>query len=249
VSGAGTVWRRELGAAVGSPVAWVACACFVIGLHTAYFFVGFPVQHLEHPAFWVGGEASLDAVFFWLPLFFCVLAPALTMGSWARERRSGTEELLFAHPLSTRAIVAGKFLAAWCLLGVMTTVAVLPLAWVVSTIGPLDWGAVAGGLTGAWMLAAACAAIGLCASSLTGEELVAFLVGALVLVGLWSAGAFVHVLPASLAEVAWYASPSLHFLESGARGVLAARDLVYFGCLVGAGLLVNVAVVEGRRWG
>ncbi len=246
--GAGTIFRRELGGAVGSPVAWVACVLVVLGLHAAYFLAGFPVKHLEQPAFWAGRVASLDALFVWIPLFFCVLAPALTMGAWAEERRSGTDELLLSHPLTTRAIVVGKFLSAWVLLGVITTIAVLPPTWMVSTVGPLDWGTIWGGLVGMWMLAAACAAIGLCASALTQEELVAFLVGAVLLVGLWSAGAFVHILPAALAELAWYASPSLHFLESGARGVIDARDVVYFGLFVAAGLVVNVAVVQGRRW-
>jgi hypothetical protein len=69
-----------------------------------------------------------------------------------------------------------------------------------------------------------------------------------VLGALWSAALFLRAVPASVAEALWYASPALHFLESGARGVFDARDLVYFGLLVAAGLQLNVTLVEGRRW-
>ncbi len=239
--------HRELGAALSSPVAWVATVLSVLALHLAFFFLGFPVGDRALPPLWAGRTASLDALFAWLPVFYAVLAPALTMGAWAEERRSGTEELLLSFPLRTRAVVAGKFLASWVVLGGITSVAVLPVAWMVDRVGDLDWGTVQGGLLGAWAFAAVCCAIGLAASSLAREELVAFLVAAVVLVALWSAGLFVRVLPGSLAEVAWYASPSLHFLESAARGVLDARDLVYHGLFVALGLTLNTAIVEGRR--
>lgn len=247
--GVGAIFRRELSGALTSPVAWLATVVLVLTLHLLFFFLGFPIGGRELPSFWIGRVASLDALFAWLPLFYAVLAPALTMGAWAEERRAGTDELLFTFPVRTRSLVLGKFLAAWVLLGGITTVAVLPVAWMVSTVGPLDWGTAWGGLLGAWLFGAVCVAIGLATSALSREELVAFLVATVLLGLLWSAGLFVRVLPGAVAEVAWYASPSLHFLESGARGVFDARDLVYYGLFVASGLLVNTAVLEGRRWG
>jgi len=249
VRGVAPVFRREFGGALASPVAWVTTVVLVLVLHSAFFFLGFPVGDRALPAFWTGRTASLDALFAWLPLFYAVLAPALTMGSWAEERRAGTDELLFTFPVRTRSLVLGKFLAAWILLGSITTLAILPVARLVAGVGPLDWGTVWGGLLGAWLLAAVCTSIGLATSALAREELVAFLVAAVLLLLLWSLGLFVRVLPGTLAEVAWYASPSLHFLESGARGVLDARDLVYYGLFVASGLTLNLAVLEGRRWG
>ena len=249
MSGVGAIFRREFGGSLTSPVAWVATVLLVLVLHAAFFFLGFPVGDRSLPAFWTGATASLDGLFAWLPVFFAVLAPALTMGAWAEERRSGTDELLFTLPVRTRSLVLGKFLAVWVLLISITAVTVLPVAWMISRIGPLDWGTVWGGLLGGCMLAAACTAIGLATSAFTREELVAFLVAAVILIALWSAGLFVRVLPGSLAELAWYASPSLHFLESGARGVFDARDVVYYGLFVLAGLALNGAALEGRRWG
>lgn len=248
MKGTFAILRRELGALLVSPVAWVLAAFALVALYAAFFFLGFPIGDLRLSGFWSARVASLDVLFAWLPLVYALFAPALTMGAWAEETRSGRDELLFTQPVPLRSIVLGKFLAAWALLAGVTLAAILPLAWVVASIGPLDWGTVAGGVVGALLLAAASTAIGLCASALSSEELVSFLVSAGILIGLWSAALFVRVLPGAFAEVAWYASPSLHFLESGARGILDARDLVYYALFVFSGLVLNTAILEGRRW-
>ena len=242
------VVRREIGAFVDSPVAWVATGLFVLLLHGTFFFLGYPLGDLRLPAFWAGNLASLDTLYAWVPPLYCVLAPALTMGAWAEEARSGTDELLFTQPLRTRDVVLGKFFACWLSLGLVTTCAVVPVALVVASLGPLDWGTVCGGLVGVWMLAAVCVSVGLFASALSSEQFVAFGVGALVLAVLWGAGLFVRSLPSGLAEAAWYASPTLHFQESGARGLFDARDVVYYGLFAAAFLHLNALAAEGRRW-
>jgi ABC-2 type transport system permease protein len=242
------VLRRELGAALDSGTAWVAAVLFIVGLHAAFFFLGFPVGDRRVPGFWEGRTASLQALFTWLPLFFALLVPALTMGSWAAERRAGTEELLLSHPVRPREVVLGKFLAAWIVAAALCVVCVVPLALVVARLGPLDWGVVASGLAGALLLAAGYIAIGLFASALVSEELSAFLLSAGLLVALWSASLFVRALPAGLAEIAWYASPPVHYLDTVSRGVIDARDALYHALLVVLGLALNTTVVAGRRW-
>lgn len=241
------ILRREVGALVDSPVAWVSAALFVLGLHSVFYFLGFPVGDLKLPGLWAGRLASLETLFAWLPLAYCVLAPALSMGAWADEESSGTAELLLTLPLRTGELVLGKFLAAWLYLGLLTTVAVLPVAVMVGQLGPLDWGTVWCGLFGAWMLAAVCVSASLVASAASRDSLVAFLAASAALLVLWSAGLYVRILPGSLADAVWYASPTLHFLESGAHGVLDLRDVVYYALFVIAGLVLNVAVVEARR--
>lgn len=248
MSGTWTVCRRELGAHLVSPSVWAALALFVLVLHALFFFLGHPVGDLNLPSFWQGREASLRALFAWLPLALVALAPALTMSSWAEERRSGTEELLFSAPLRVRELVLGKFLAAWLVVSCVQAVVVLPLAFVVSRLGPLDWGSVLGGLGGAVLLSSSFVAVGLAASALTREQLSAFATGATVLGALWAAGIFVRALPGALARSAAEWSPVTHFLETAAVGVFDARDIVYH-VLVGALFLtVNGVVVESRRW-
>lgn len=242
------VVRREVRAAFDSKVAYVTIALFVLALDGLFFFVGYPIGPVPLPSLFEGRQATLFVLFSWLPLLLAVLVPALTMSRWADERRLGTEELLLTYPLRTVEVVVGKFLAAWALLALLLAAAVLPAAVAVDRVGALDWASAWVGLGGAWLLAGAYAALALFVSACTPEQLVAFLVGALVLCLLWLLRLLVGVLPAEHAVALEYACPSTHFLDSAARGVIDLRDLVYFGSFVALGLTLNVLAVERRRW-
>lgn len=243
------VWRRELAAFFDTPVAWVTCALFVLTLHGLYFFLGYPVGDLALPGFWEGRVASLQVVFSWLPALFVVLVPALTMGAWAEERRAGTDELLLTLPITPVQAVLGKFLAAWCQLVVLLGVAILPLAAVVAGLGPLDWSTAVGGLVGAALLGASFVALGLWISALSGEQLIAFLLAAVLLGALWTTSLLVRVVPAGAATFLHAASPATHDLETAALGVLDLRDLVYHGSLTALGLALNTLAVRARLRG
>ncbi len=242
------ILARELRAAFESPMAYVAIAIYVPLQAGLFFFLGYPVGRVPLPGLWEGGQASLLVLFAWMPLLFAFLVPALTMGAWAEERRSGTEELLFTYPLRTSEVVAGKFLAVWLLACLLLAATVLPVAITVDGLGDLDWATVWVGLLGGFVLAAGYAAVALCVSALAAEQLVAFLCGGLVLAGLWAMRLLVGILPARFARGLEYAAPGSHFLDSSARGVLDLRDLVYFGLLVCVGLWINVLVIERKRW-
>jgi len=248
MSGSWTVFRREIDGFLGGPAFWVSGLLFVVTLHGLFFFLGHPVGDLRLPGFWEGREASLRALFAWLPLFFVVLAPALTMGAWAEEARSGSEELLLTGSLRARQAVFGKFLASWLMLSVLVLACVLPLALVVSLLGPLDWGTVFGGVVGACLLAASCCAIGVACSALTNEQLLAFAISAAILGALWSLQLFVRVLPPELAAAASSLSPYTHYLETAAAGVFDLRDVLYHALLCSIALTWNTLRVEGRRW-
>ncbi|MEM9799882.1 MAG: ABC transporter permease, partial [Planctomycetota bacterium] len=220
--------KRELMSAFESPVAYVAIGLFVVLLPALFFFLGYPVGRTPLPGLWEGGQASLIVLFHWLPLLLAFVVPALSMGTWAEERRSGTEELLLTYPVRVGSVVLGKFLATWLLTIVMVTLAVLAAAITVSRLGDLDWNTVWVGLLGATWLAAAYVAIAQFLSGLSAEQLVAFLLGALVLGLLWALPLFVRVLPGGLAAPLEATSPTSHFLGSAARGVLDLSDAVYF---------------------
>jgi ABC-2 type transport system permease protein len=242
------VFRREFGARIDAPSALVVTLVFALVAQGLFFFMGHPIGDLRLPSFWAGRVASLQVVFAWIPLLFVGFVPALTMGAWAEERATGTEELLLSWPLSGLASSLAKFLAVWLFLGLALLVTILPLAVVVSSLGDLDWGVVWCGLFGAFLLGGACASVSLLLSALFREQLAAFLASALLLGLLWASGLLVANLPAALAEVVFYASPYAHFFDSAARGVFDARDLVYHGALIAAGIVGNTLLVEGRRW-
>jgi len=242
------IMQRELRSSFESPIAYVTITLFVLALDGLFFFLGFPIGPVPLPSLWEGGQASLIVLFTWLPLLFALLVPALTMGAWAEERRAGTEELLLTYPLRTFEVVVGKFLAAWLLVVLLTTCAVVPVAITVAGLGALDWSTVWVGLSGAALLGAGYVALALFLSACTQEQIVAFLFAALVLGLLWLLRMLVGVLPASYAAVVEYACPSTHFLDSSARGVLDGRDVLYFAGLVTLGLYLNTIIVERRRW-
>lgn len=239
---------RELRALFESPIAYVTIVLFVLSLSGLFFFVGYPIGKVPLPSLWEGGQASVIVLFTWLPLLLAFLVPALTMGTWAEERGTGTEELLLTYPLRTREVVIGKFLAVWSFAALLIALTVLPVAWTVDSLGDLDWGTVWVGTAGAILLAAGYAAVSLPFSAATGEQLVAFLLGAITLALLWAARFTVDLFPAAFAGALEYAAPSSHFVESAARGVFDLRDVVYFGLLVVFGLNLNVLLVEKRRW-
>ena len=169
------------------------------------------------------------------------------MGSWSEERRAGTEEVLLTYPVSVAAVAGGKFLASWLLAFLMTAIATLSAALTVAALGDLDWNTVWVGLLGAAFLLAAYVAVAQCLSAASGEQLVAFLLGALALGIAWSLPLFVRILPGELAGALEAASPTQHFLGSAARGVVDLADLVYFALVAAAALGINVLLVEGRR--
>jgi len=240
--------RRELRSAFDSPVAYVAIGLFVLVLPALFFFLGYPVGRAPLPGLWEGGQASLIVLFHWLPLLLALVVPALSMGAWAEERRAGTEELLLTYPVRTASVVLGKFLATWTLTMLMVVLAVLSAALTVDQLGDLDWNTVWAGLLGAAGLAAAYVAIAQFLSGISGEQLVAFLLGALALGILWALPLFVRVLPGAVASAVASASPTSHFLGSAAQGVLDLSDAIYFLLLTALGLTLNVLVVERRRW-
>ena len=244
----GAFARRELRSAFESPIAYVAIGLFVVVLPALFFFLGYPVGQVPLPGLWEGGQASLIVLFHWLPLLLAFVVPALAMASWAEERRSGTEELLLTYPVPTVAVVLGKFVATTALAFLMVALAVLSAAVTVAVLGDLDWNTVWVGLVGAAALVASYVALAQFLSAVSSEQLVAFLLGSLLLGGLWALPLFVRVLPGGVAEVLQSASPSFHFLGSAARGVIDVGDLVYYALLCVLGIGATVLVVERRRW-
>lgn len=238
---------RELRAAFESPVAYAVLLIFVLASAALFFLVGLPIGRVPLPSLWEGGEASLLVLLAWVPLSLALLVPALCMGTWAEERRAGTEELFLTYPLRASQLVLGKFLAQTALVTLLLLLAIAPVAWTVAQLGDLDLAAAGVGLVGALLLGASYVAVSLLVSALASDPLVAYLVGALVLVGLWALRLLVEVFPAELAASVDRLTPAARFLGSAARGVVDLRDLAYFAGLVLAGLYLNVRVVERRR--
>ncbi len=206
------------------------------------------VNFLFWKYFFLQGRATLHEMFNYMGIAMLFAAPALTMGLIAEEKASGTIEILLTMPVREWEVVVGKFLGAFGLyLVILFFTLVNPIA--VSRFGELDMGPVFTGYLGLVLEGAAMIAIGLFASSIQANQLVAFFVSLFLLaVCCW-------LVPAAAAglETGWVASALqtisfTHHLESMSRGVIDTRDVLFFLSVTIAGLTLSFQAIEARRW-
>jgi ABC-2 type transport system permease protein len=230
-----TIAKREFGAYFKSPIAYIVLTVF-LGLTGFLFF----------DRFFVGGDASMFGFFGNMPLILLFFGPALSMRLLAEERGTGTIELLLTMPVRDWEVVAGKYLAALGLLfvGLVLTV---PFAITVGKLGPLDTGPVLGGYLGTMFLGGTYLAIGLLASAMTKNQIVAFIVGLAICFILFLMGHAVDAVPLSIGKALQYMSPQFHFAGI-TRGVVELRNFVYYVSVIGVVLLLTVQVLESRKW-
>jgi len=227
-----TIWiitKRELSAYFDSLVAYIMLILFL-------GFSGFFTWLYGNDVF-IMGQASLGVFFaiaYWTLFFF---TPALTMRLIAEERKTGTLELVLTKAVSNRQFVLGKFLSAFLLI-LVALLCTLPYVITLNSIGNLDIGQVLCGYLGLLLMSGAYLGIGIYASSLTSNQVVAFLLA--LLIGLCFHiifGVLAQNLTGLVAEVFYYLNMSTHF-DSMSRGVVDSRDLIYFLSIAAAGLLL-----------
>jgi ABC-2 type transport system permease protein len=176
-------------------------------------------------------------------LFFL---PFMTMRLFAEERRSGSIELLLTYPLRDGAILLGKYLAALALYGLML-VATLVYPLIVAYFAPLDWGPILTGYLGLLLLGGAFLAVGILASSLTENQIVAAIVSFGILLIFWVLGWRAESLGGAWGSILSHLSLLDHF-DSFARGVLDTKDVVYYLNLTAVALFLALRSLEARRW-
>ena len=209
------IFRKEFSAYFVSPIAYIVIAIFL--LVTGWFFFA---------TFFLNNQANLRIFYALLPIMFAFVIPAVTMRLISEEINVGSDEILLTLPVTIREVILGKFLASVALVVAMLIPTVAyPLT--VSFIGQLDWGPVAGGYVGAVLLGAAFSAVGLFASSLTRNQIIAFIIGMAICFTLTLIDKMLFFLPRSLLGVLAYLGADFHF-QNIAKGIIDSRDIVYF---------------------
>ena len=198
------------------------------------------------------GFASLDSLFFVTPWVFIFLIPAITMRSFSEERRTGTIELLLTKPLSEWHIVMAKYLAGLLLVWIAllpTLVYYITVYQLGNPVGNLDSGGIWGSYLGLFFLASAYVAIGLFCSSLTDNQIIAFLAAALLSFVMYSGFQSIanFDLLGSLDNFVGNLGMQAHFNSLG-RGVVDSRDVVYFIIVSYLFLLLSRLVLLSRKW-
>ena len=243
-----TLYKKELRGFFSSLIGYLTIGVFLVltGLTLWVFRSDFNI--LDY------GYSSMDGLFLIGPFLYLFLIPALTMRSMAEERRGGTMEMLMTRPLSDWTIVWAKFLAAWTLVFISllpTLVTYFSVVALGDPVGNIDTGSVAGSYIGLLLLGGAFVAIGLFCSSLTSNQIVAFILAALFCaviylgfesvfnMGLFGGGANLFVRRLGSA---------LHY-ESLSRGVVDTRDVLYFASVMALFLMATRLVLQSRQWG
>ena len=237
-----TIFERELRAYFATPVAYVFTVIFLALAGSMTFFMG---------SFFERGQADLGPFFVFHPWLYLFLVPAIAMRLWAEERRSGTIELLMTLPTTTFAAVLGKFLAAWAFAGIALLLT-FPMWLTVNWLGDPDNGVILVSYLGSWIMAGAFIAIGACASALTKNQVIAFVVGA--------AACFLFLMSGVelvLAAFRPWAAPqvvdvvaSFSFLSHFGqlmKGVIDLSTALFFGSLIVICLILNTLLVDLKK--
>jgi len=241
-----TLYKKELRGFFSSIIGYLTIGVFLVmtGLTLWVFSSDFNI--LDY------GYAGIDGLFITGPFLFLFLIPAITMRSLAEEKRGGTMEMLMTRPLGDWTIVWAKFLAAWTLVLISlvpTLVAYFSVYSLGDPVGNIDTGSVAGSYIGLLLLGGAFVAIGIFCSSLTQNQIVAFIMAAVLCVAVYlgfesvynmgvqgGAGLFVRKLGAA------------YHYESMSRGVIDTRDVLYFACVAALFLMATRMVLQSRQW-
>jgi gliding motility-associated transport system permease protein len=232
------VWavaQRELRSYFLSPLAYVVIALFLA--LSGYLFALILAN---------AREASLRGLVQNVSVLYLFIVPAISMRLLAEEQRTGTVELLLTNPVQEWEIVTGKFLASILLVLVMLACTLLfPLFLFI--YGSPDKGPIITGYVGIFLQAAAFLSIGLWASSLTQNQIVAAIVSFALLLIFWLSDNLGQFLGGTVGQIVSYTSVNSHF-QSFPQGVIESKDVIYYLTLVIAGIVLSTLSLQSRRY-
>ncbi len=232
------VWAvatRELRSYFLSPLAYVVIALFLA--LSGYLFALILAN---------GREASLRGLVQNVSVLYLFIVPAISMRLLADEQRTGTIELLLTNPVQEWEIVTGKFLSSILLVLVMLALTLLFPAFLF-IFGSPDIGPMVTGYLGIFLQAAAFLSVGLWASSMTQNQIVAALIAFAFLLVLWLSDNLGQFLGGTFGSIVSYTSVINHF-QSFPQGVIQTNDVIYYLTLILAGLVLSTLALQSRRY-
>ncbi len=228
------IFKKEFRTYFVSPIAYIVISIFLLVTGWFYFMTFFLIN-----------QADLRDFFALLPIIFSFVVPAVTMRLFSEELNVGSYEILLTMPVTFQDVILGKFLASVAFIAAML-IPTLAYPVTVSFLGQLDWGPVVGGYVGAIMLGAAFSAIGLFASSLTRNQIIAFIIGMAICFALALIDKMLFFLPHSLLGIFEYLGADFHF-QNISKGIIDSRDVLYFLSVSFVGLYGARLAMEGKN--
>lgn len=230
-----TIYLKELKSYFNSPVAYIVIIVFLALV--GWFFV---------TGLFANNVASMRSMFDMVPFIFLFFIPAVTMRSFSEEKKQGTIELLLTKPVKDIELVVGKYIAAF----VLTLIALLPTLIyliVVMLLGETDKGAIIGGYLGLILMSAVYIGVGIFASSLTENQVVAFIVSFIIVFALFMMGKILMQVSPGLVSAVEFISTDYHFTNIS-RGVIDTRNLIYYFSMIFLTIFLTKVSLESRKW-
>lgn len=235
-----TICAKEFKSYLTSPMAYIITAAFLLG--TGFFFA------LPQETSAAYAETSMRGVFaspFYIIIVILLMA-LLTMRLISEEKKLGTIELLMTAPIRDSELILGKYLGS---IGLMLAMLIFTLYFpiLLFIFGDPDPGPIFGGYLGLFLLGSLALAVGIFASSLTSNQLIAAVVAGAILLGLWFLNSIAALLPTSIANVVSYFSPA-SYIPDFYTGVIDTRGIIYFISATALFLFLAVRSLENSRW-
>lgn len=237
-----TIFLREFRSYFTTPLAAVFLVIFLFLAGVFTFNIG---------GLYERGQADLRPFFQFHPWLYLFLVPAVSMRLWAEERRVGTIELIVTLPFTLKDLVIGKFLAGWAFVGI-SLVLTFPIWITVSYLGDPDHGVIISSYLGSFLMAGGFLSIGSCLSSVTKNQVVAFVM-CVVSSFIFLLSGFSVVLdffrgwaPRLIVESISTASFLTHY-DGMMRGVIDIRDLIFFATIIVSFLIMNILIIDWKK--
>jgi ABC-2 type transport system permease protein len=225
-----SIAKKDFQAYFNSPVAYVVLGVFLLVLGYLFFSTLF-----------LGGFASMRNFFGSTCVLLVIFAPAISMRLISEERKSATIEQLLTLPVKNYEIVLGKFFAALAIV-IVGLIFTLPYVFSLSLLtkpdAVFDYGPIIGGYLGIILIASVFLSLGLFASSLTKNQIVAFIIGLTFCFFFYFVDKFAVLMPANVGMVLQYISVDYHFANI-AKGVIDSRDIVFYLSIVLMSLILT----------
>lgn len=251
------IYWKEMRSYFGSPVAYVMAAVFLF--FTGYIFQNLVFEFHQMSRYYAqdivdkqqrGGVNANDVIvtdFYSLQFFvWLIVTPMLTMRLYAEEQRQGTFELLMTSPVTAYQVLIGKFLACFSLYAIIEVGAV-SLLGVLSYYAVVEWGPILSALLAVLLLGASFISVGIFASSLTENQIVAVVISFFLLLLLWFIDWSSRFVDPVWAGILRYLSIVAH-MDDMNRGVIDTMDVAFFFSLTALFLFLTHTVIESRRW-
>lgn len=239
------VWvigKREFAAYFSTALAFVFVVIFVALTSAFAFYVG---------NMFARGQADLQVFFQYHPWLYLMLVPAVAMRLWAEERKSGTIELLMTLPIAPWQAILGKFLAAWAFVGVALFLT-FPIWVTVNVLGSPDNGVIFASYIGSFLMAGAYLAIGSFVSALTKNQVIAFIVAALIcflfiMAGLNLVLGFAREWLPGFVVTGLESMSFLSHFQQITQGVIGLPTLIFYFSLIAFFLFANTLAIEQKK--